>query len=332
VLYGELPQAEKTVPVAVLYAVMRAGHEAVLVFFALSGFLVAGRAMENALSGKFSLASYTIDRATRILIPLAAACIFTAAVCAAKGGEWPRLTQVTANVFGLNGVLDGTLAYNDALWSLAYEIWFYILLGSLLQLMRGSVLSAAVLVVAIFVFTKLDIFYVILWLAGGCAYLARRKLDGLPHALLGSLLAGTGILLFQLQSDSHAFKFGTQFTARQAEAAIALGTALLLPALTTHASGMLLRPLDRISTFLSDISYSMYLTHLPVIALMAILIPVHESVQFSSLALLVLRIAVITAVAWGFYWLFERNSYKLRAQFKRWFAAEQTSGAVHVRH
>ena len=75
--FGALPASQHNLINAGWFAVTRLGHEAVLVFFILSGYLVGGRALDLAMSGRFDLRRYAIDRCVRIGIVLIPAIAFT---------------------------------------------------------------------------------------------------------------------------------------------------------------------------------------------------------------------------------------------------------------
>ena len=65
-----LPDSLRNVFTFLLYAVGRMGHEAVVVFFVLSGFLVLGRGLERIHNNTFDENNYAVDRAVRIGVPL----------------------------------------------------------------------------------------------------------------------------------------------------------------------------------------------------------------------------------------------------------------------
>jgi peptidoglycan/LPS O-acetylase OafA/YrhL len=78
--YGALPEDQRTWLILAFFFATRLGHEAVMVFFVLSGFLVDGKIIGRLVKGSFRLPEYALDRTTRILIPLVPARIFTAAI------------------------------------------------------------------------------------------------------------------------------------------------------------------------------------------------------------------------------------------------------------
>ena len=68
--YGDLPHNQQGLSAFLFYTFGRLGHEAVVVFFVLSGFLVGGRGFERITTGVFDVRSYAIDRFARIAPPL----------------------------------------------------------------------------------------------------------------------------------------------------------------------------------------------------------------------------------------------------------------------
>src|SRR3569832_160361 len=141
--YGALPPAQHNAATQALYLLTRLGQEAELVFFVLSGFLVGGQVIRRAREGRFSGRDYTVDRATRIFLPLAPAVIFAAVAGYVAHGQPLDPAQIAGNAIGLNGIAVDTLALNAPLWSLAYEIWFYILAGTvaIVCVGRGSAIT-----------------------------------------------------------------------------------------------------------------------------------------------------------------------------------------------
>lgn len=315
--FGHLPAQQKTFPVFAFYAVSRLGHEAVMVFFVISGFWVAGPALERMQNRTFDPVKYAVDRATRIVIPLVFAVILTAAVFMWAEHKVPDISIFIGNMLGLNGVLVDTIKYNSALWSLSYEIWFYILMGSIALIVRSRILSISVFTLSVLVFTKLGFNYLAIWLIGGSAYLARASLRGGTIASIGAFIALVGGAGYQTQSETHAGQFLHVINASQSEILIALGVAASLPYLLTIKSAQATSALRRVISSSADFSYSLYLTHLPVVGLMAILIPMSTEINIRTISALFMRMAIVVAVASIFHWLIERQSFRARPWLER---------------
>ncbi len=131
VAYAALPADQHSPFMAAFFALTRMGREAVLVFFALSGFLVFGQVIRRLREGRFDLGTYCIDRTTRIFLPLVPACIISVLLGWLVFHTPVDSAQLLFNVVGLNGVLADTLHMNAPLWTLSYEIWFYVVAGAI---------------------------------------------------------------------------------------------------------------------------------------------------------------------------------------------------------
>jgi len=142
-----LPHAAWETAVAVGFSFFRYGHEAVMVFFALSGFFIHLRAAQDASSG-FSAGAYLKRRARRILPPYYAVLLFTFVLDCLGHHSFPRLydaqtgsAMLDANFhdagYGLDAVLPALFAQpsllgirfggNAPLWSIGHEVFYYLL-------------------------------------------------------------------------------------------------------------------------------------------------------------------------------------------------------------
>lgn len=68
--FGDLPAEQQNIFSMAFTMFCRMGHEAVIVFFVLSGFLVGGRGFERIKNASMNVGSYAIDRFSRITPPL----------------------------------------------------------------------------------------------------------------------------------------------------------------------------------------------------------------------------------------------------------------------
>ena len=67
--YGALPSEQHNILTMAFTMFCRMGHEAVIIFFVLSGFLVGGRGFERIKAGTMNVKSYAIDRFSIIYPP-----------------------------------------------------------------------------------------------------------------------------------------------------------------------------------------------------------------------------------------------------------------------
>jgi peptidoglycan/LPS O-acetylase OafA/YrhL len=130
------------------YVVTGAGHQAVIVFFLLSGFLVGGTVLRAVERGEWKWTTYLLRRSTRLWIVLVPALIlcFIWDKSGLSFGYAPGLygghalnhmlgnvSQLLsrqiflANLFFLQGIHAPTYGSDGALWSLAFEFWYYLL-------------------------------------------------------------------------------------------------------------------------------------------------------------------------------------------------------------
>src|SRR5262249_23783089 len=132
------------------YTVTSFGHDAVMVFFVLSGFLVGGAVVNAFRQRRWNLRQYAVARATRLYVVLIPALALTA-FWDRLGLHWfgqhtiytgvadvfrhdffnvserAGLGALLGNLFFVQTVLVPPFGSNDALWSLAFEGWYYVM-------------------------------------------------------------------------------------------------------------------------------------------------------------------------------------------------------------
>lgn len=317
--YGALPASQHHFVVEVFFAATRLGHEAVMVFFVLSGFLVGGQVLARLREGQFNLEDYAIDRATRILIPLIPACLLTGAIDTFLFQNPPTLFRLIANMVGLNEIVANDLPLNPVLWSLSYEIWFYILAGAFGYAISRRVngLAAAVLVACAIVFAIIDTRYLIFWLLGA---LVSTRID-IPFkrilALTGLGLSLAGSVFYQLAAASHALTPVAYVPPIVAEYMMCVGVAMALPFLVDPAVDGLLQPLKRLAAALAAFSYTLYLTHRPVDAALGLLFPKADVLSVRTVADFACRVVICLVIAIVFYLAFEAHTGAVRRMWRR---------------
>ncbi|MBT3831393.1 MAG: acyltransferase [Gammaproteobacteria bacterium] len=319
--WAELDDTARSPVTAVFFALTRAGTEWVLVFFVLSGFLVGGRVAERVSNHTFDIKRYAIDRITRIFTPFIPALLWSALVACIIGGSVSWL-EFAGNLIGLQGVFVNAFAGNFPLWSLAYEIWFYVLAGAVAFFYTESgirrIFAGFTIVLALAIFTKLSVVFLFTWLIGGATYWLLSKPRNRLMGWSGFILAGIGYILSQLTSETVSIDLSLwqQFMPSNDVAILilALGIALCLPVLSHwRPVSLVLQAVNRAGAGLAAFSYTLYLTHYPLLYLWEYYFPErYTTLGGDALAVYILRIASCVLFAWLLYLPFERQTGKLR--------------------
>ncbi len=265
------------------------GHEAVLFFFVLSGFVIhlrySRRMAEQGMAAKFDWAAFLWRRARRLYPPLLAAmglAFVLDSIGKANGfaiySQSTPYPVINANVFPhLDGVtLLGNLAFvmntyvpvfgcNGPLWSLKYEWWFYMIYPLFWCLSRRSIGLATALMAGLFVASYFpgawplrllqEVFtYMLAWWLGAMLadVLAGRLNWRWQWVALGSGCAG----LLALRGDDSLRVVGMGL----------IFSAVLAGCFLLQEWKIRLRWLDRLKP-LGDMSYTLYVTHFPILVL-----------------------------------------------------------------
>jgi peptidoglycan/LPS O-acetylase OafA/YrhL len=317
--YTALPPDTRGVLTALFYGLTRSGNEAVLVFFVLSGLLVGGQVVSRVMNGCFDWAIYALDRASRIFLPLIPAVIISAAIGIFVLGHSPGLLEIFANTFGLNGVITETMIENRPLWSLAYEIWFYVIGGALAYIFsRGPNLwSVGLLSAGTFSMAVLDTRYFLFWGLGAVASLfgVLRKCEML--FVIGLLLVGAGAFLNQLTVPTKIFENPPVPTGIDGASLLCIGLCLMTPLLCSEGAARNLKPLRRPAAALASFSYSLYLFHFPINEVLQIWMPQASDISIMTSAQFLLRVVLCIVGSLFFYWCFERNTGAVRHTLSR---------------
>jgi peptidoglycan/LPS O-acetylase OafA/YrhL len=323
------------------------GHQAVMVFFVLSGYFVGGSVLSGLAKGRFSWRGYGTARLARLWMVLVPALLLTLGVDL-LGQQWnpgayagelkerfmsgptaavpAALDWVTflGNLGFIQSVRVPVYGTNGPLWSLANEFWYYVMFPLIAVTvaqfcgLRGRVVGLfQMLLFALLVWwlpTGLLLGGLIWLLGAGVWWLVRKTDDGGQGA--GAKVNGwcrgwpwrvAGGLLFlgTLAASKTDHWIGS-------DGAVGCAFAVWMLALT----GAWRFPawLDRIVAGLSEISYTLYVVHFPLLFFVAAVLlggkqfPADAAgfLWFSGLA------AAILGVSIAMWWLFERNTNLLR--------------------
>ncbi len=315
------------------YSLTSLGHQAVIIFFVLSGYWVGGKAWASERAGTFRFDAYLIDRIVRLWVVLLPALVLTVVVDAIGGALMRSSSQYNGesyngilgdglecgvldflgNALFLQGIAVKPCGTNEALWSISYEFWFYILMSLLLMVFRaGSIrwwsAAAAIVVIAeIGAMEPMILLYFPLWLIGvGSAHASHRNSclnrltgDGRASVLIGSpfvlvgIAATTSVISLPVVLEDYVLAIVTSFVI-----AATAGTCVRRSRSTSRA---------RSTSWVgrrADESYTLYAIHLPCVVLIsAVIVPFARSrfeVNVLSLCVYVAVIAVLAFFAHAF--------------------------------
>lgn len=189
------------------------GQAAVMMFFALSGYLI-GTSIQNNIqqNSQFNLSHYIRQRCRRILPPFLFALALTLTLYILAPYFFSSHTHQFQNSFGmmirttyslewdnflgslffLNGFVTPTLSANAPLWSLSFEVWFYVLAG-FLPFLKQSVIAKLSFALVLITLTALNpqfLIYLLLWLtafASSFGHIQQYVLNHLNSLKLGCL-------------------------------------------------------------------------------------------------------------------------------------------------
>lgn len=255
-------------------------HQAVVIFFLISGWLVGGSLL-NKLEQPGALHAYAIDRASRLWTVLIPALFLMLAIGGVIGAVQTgqadfstanaySVASFAGNLLGLQTIVVPTFAGNYALWSLANETWYYVQFPLLLAAFTGTnrlrQLGACTALLLLGSALPLPItLYFALWLLG--ALFSRIRIDcttpyriALPFV---ALAIAVGSRVFGKVDDLEVDSFLQHL-------------AYSLPLLAFLAA--MYRPLElaspvrhrlaRLVHLLSEFSFTLYVTHVPLIKLL----------------------------------------------------------------
>jgi peptidoglycan/LPS O-acetylase OafA/YrhL len=322
--YGALLASEKTFGATIFFALTRIGNEAVIIFFVLSGFLVGGRALKRISKGTFRPFDYTIDRMVRIFLPLIPALLLTAIVGMIIDGSFEPLIFL-ANIFSLQGVLVPEFGGNAPLWSLAYEVWFYILallIGLLVLNPKLNFIPASAVVLVLCIFTYLSPTYMFCWLIGVMAYTRTPEKLSLQVLLIAIFLSIYSLIGIQIGYATVSVNLGylqLYFPSLEicrillaASAALIFQQLILVKPSKNYTIG-----LDRIGTKFAVFSYTLYLTHYPILELLSYFtLERSKEINQVSVGYFFVALLICLVVAWIMYMLFERHTNLVKSQLK----------------
>lgn len=287
-----LPHNAWQTPLVYASSALRFGHEAVMVFFVLSGFFIHLRAAEQ-LAGEgvpnLSATRFYRRRAHRLVAPYLFALLITFSLDTVGHSQFPRLyaaatgDQLVDQTIARGGyraqsvlpalaLLPSTLGYdfgtNGPLWSIAYEVVYYALYPFWLALRtRSAIVGFGVVPLACLSVTLLHVdsglllvlLHYPVWLAGAgiAEWLVHRRLNVSSFVVPSALFLGG--MTMHLLSPAGPLQVGAAVVFGSAAV---LGFAALPEVISTSR-------FFAMAAYLGVRSYTIYMVHFPVLALLS---------------------------------------------------------------
>ncbi|WP_291724676.1 acyltransferase family protein [Bernardetia sp.] len=319
------------------YFITGFGHQAVIIFFVLSGFFIIRSIERSVKADRWSYKEYGINRMTRLWIVLIPSLFMSllldniglfyfqhAYTYSGQISSLPNMNPTgqlgisvfLGNLFFTQKILTTTYGTNGPLWSLAYEFWYYVLFPlayfTLIKYynLKVKIVSAILFLLVLFFIGKAIAVYFIVWLFGGVAYLVVEKEIFLKKFITIKVAIVTIVFLAFLSSIRFAI-YPVLFN----DFSLGIVTACLLCvfAQVEMKSSLLVR----ITNFFSEISYTLYLTHFS-FAILLVTIFQKQRIEFSyaNFGIYVIYLLVILLYSSSLWFLFERNTNKIKKWVK----------------
>lgn len=331
-----------------LYAITSFGHQSVMVFFVLSGYFVGGGVLRAGV--KFMWRDYLSSRLTRLWVVLIPCLVLTWCIdqivnsyaplalsgsnfdiwhSGPKPGEYSAsVPTFIGNLFFLQTILSPVFGSNGPLWSLANEFWYYMLFplivftlgiaGSEKLVFRGLSFVFMALLLWWLPYNVLDGF--VIWMMGVAIYLLQPWIRSLKPALV-TAVGGFGLLQFSL---ALGYSKSNQWIERMdinPDLLVGLTFSILCLAMTSRPFPESRYPVVAfLSRTLSEMSYSLYISHFPLVILIA-------SIAYGSAKLMPTGVVLAQFMGWCFvligfgflvYWSFESRTFRIRTIVRNW--------------
>lgn len=249
-------------------------------------------------------------------------CFITSLVIPETPFSW---TTALGNLFNLQGICCKSLV--SPFWSLSYEVWFYIVLGTLaVALVSKSnskrYVSFCLFVAAVSVFVLgLKMHYLLVWMMGTVAYLIRPEKKN-SFILWGSLVGFfVSCVLWQFSKDTRSLEMAIESTNKEfLELVMSLMTCLFIQQVILFEpkrkfAAVVERCLGKMAAF----SYTLYLSHRIVFLWIIAFIWPKASCDFTvaNVAKYIAILTVSLAGCWLLYLISEKQSSKIKMFLKK---------------
>lgn len=291
--FVDFDPAGATWPARIFYFLTGFGHEAVMVFFVLSGYFIGASVLKAVGAGRWSWKQYLLNRSTRLYVVLIPALVLGACWDSlgmalfgdrtfysgdlARWGrviiDFPVAERLTwpvglGNALFLQDIHVPPFGSNGPLWSLSYEWWYYMLFPLLILLgapgsLGRKAFQLALLVAIVALVGKKVLAYFAVWLLGAALAYAgfgkRPPIQARPIVRALVLILGIGAFFAAATlSRGHFLPLGLV-----GDAVVGVGFTACLAAMLATLRPTGSRAYAAIAGSLAGMSYTLYLVHTP---------------------------------------------------------------------
>jgi peptidoglycan/LPS O-acetylase OafA/YrhL len=287
------------------YGMTSFGHDAVMVFFVLSGFLISSSIMRDCSLARWSWGRYLSSRLLRLYVVLLPGIVLTIVwdligltiydshpIYTGDSQSWIHdffpvgdrlsLEIVAGNLLFLQTIVVPPLGSNDALWSLAFEFWYYLLFPciylGLFMANRWAHRAVAVLAIAIIaaVIDKHILLYFPIWLLGvvACRLPPTPLLLNKPFRRVTTVAAAGLFLCLMVAGHLRPVKEFLGNSMIVMDYLTAVGFTSVLYVVLHYRESSRRGIYAAVAEHMAGMSYTLYVVHLPLLVfLRALLVP-----------------------------------------------------------
>jgi peptidoglycan/LPS O-acetylase OafA/YrhL len=348
---------ERSIYVDLIYFVSGLGHEAVVVFFVISGYLVGGKALDKWIERWPDLRDYAIARFSRIYTVLIPA-LLVGLTIDAVGLYWFNSSELytnsmqyqtdslgreiassmdastfLGNLLFLQGILTGSLGSNGPLWSLSYEWWYYCIFAligvSATSSSRFRLFYLLGAIALTYLLPEKLVVWGLIWLLGVGAYAWTKSGFHCPNFALGVAMLALAVVVSR---TSHSVN--TIASPESISRDFALGLSYVVALVGASRSSFVVR-FKRLHGWLANFSYTTYIFHFPFMIFSVSVLYQVAGLQFrvqpDGEGLLYLFVELVVVYCYCYFWALVAEKHTdavrsyLQLKFPRKLASESYS-------
>ena len=241
-----------------------------------------------------------------------------------------NVMDLVGNFLSLQGVFFPVFGGNGPLWSLSYEVWFYLLAYAvgLIAIKKTFYLPTVIIFVMVAcIFSFLDSVYLFCWLIGALAYIKPSNKFSWQMLSFSIFISIYSVIAIQIGSVSVSVSIGhieNYFpNINVARILLSVGVSIIIQQL------IFLKPkrgltiaIDKFGTVMAVFSYTLYLTHYPLLQFLSFVgLKRSNEINTITISFFFLSILMCLIFAWVLYLFFEKHTDALKNQIKRYWVS-----------